>query len=166
MIALQIADIKTFMKKLLLSESFDRFLLLEGSITTFNTFRIDGTLHPAYYTAEEQEQLQQRSLSFWSELRPFCLELIKGKKTPLAFRFTFQLAAPNVQRLLLQTGISIPADQIRGLLLNLHYDGHSLSCTTGTSLTIFTLDKKLDHAWDDMIQKYFHQQEIPFEILS
>ena len=50
MIALQIADIKTFMKKLLLSESFDRFLLLEGSITTFNTFHIDGTLQKAYFT--------------------------------------------------------------------------------------------------------------------
>ena len=30
MIALQIADIRVFMKKLLLSETFDRFLLLEG----------------------------------------------------------------------------------------------------------------------------------------
>lgn len=165
MIALQIADIKTFMKKLLLSESFDRFLLLEGSITTFNTFHIDGTLQKAYYTAEEQEQMESRSLSYWSELRPFCFELIKGKKTPLAFRFTFQLASSNVERLLAQTGISIPADQVRGLLLNLHYDGRTLSCTTGTSLGIFTLDKKLDHAWDDMVQKYFHQQEIPFEIL-
>ena len=38
MIALQIADIRHFMKKLLLSESFDRFLLLEGSITTFVPF--------------------------------------------------------------------------------------------------------------------------------
>ena len=32
MIALQIADIRVFMKKLLLSETFDRFLLLEGSV--------------------------------------------------------------------------------------------------------------------------------------
>ena len=165
MIALQIADIKTFMKKLLLSESFDRFLLLEGSITTFNTFHIDGTLQKAYFTTEEQDRLENRTLSYWSELRPFCLGLIRGKKTPLAFRFTFQLAPSNVERLLAQTGISIPADQVRGLLLNLHYDGHALSCTTGTSLSIFTMDKKLDHAWDDMIQKYFHQQEIPFEIL-
>ena len=44
MIALQIADIRHFMKKLLLSESFDRFLLLEGSITTFCTFHMDGQL--------------------------------------------------------------------------------------------------------------------------
>ncbi len=164
MIALQIADIRTFMKQLLLSEAFDRFLLLEGTITTFNTFHIDGSLQHAYYTAEEQEQLKGRSLSFWSEVRPFCLELIKGKKTPLSFRFTFQLASSNVERLLSQTGIQIPADQIRGLLINIRYDGKTLLCTTGTSLAVFTMDKKLDHAWDDMVRKYFRQQGIPFEL--
>ena len=63
MIALQIADIRVFMKKLLLSETFDRFLLLEGSITTFNTFEIDGTFQKAYYSAEEQDQIGDRSLS-------------------------------------------------------------------------------------------------------
>ena len=164
MLALQIADIKTFMKQLLLSDSFDRFLLLEGSITTFNTFRIDGSLQKSFFTAEEQEHLADRSLSFWGEVRPFCFELIKGKKTPLSFRFTFQLSSPNVIKLLHQTGIQIPPDQVRGLLINLRYDGHTLLCTTGTSLTVFTMDKKLDHAWDDMVRKYFRQMGIPFEV--
>ena len=49
MTALQIADIKSFMKKFLLTDSFDRFLLLEGAVTTFNTFRVDGTLQKSYY---------------------------------------------------------------------------------------------------------------------
>lgn len=166
MVALQIADIKSFMKKLLLTDSFDRFLFLEGSITTFNTFYIDGTLQKSYYTQEEQDLLGARSLSYWEELRPFCLDLIKGRKTPLSFRFTFQLSASNVEKLLAQTGIMIPAVQVRGLLINLHYDGRSLRCTTGTSLSVFTMDKKLDHAWDDMVQKYFHQQEIPYTTSS
>ena len=65
MIALQIADIRHFMKKLLLSESFDRFLLLEGSITTFCTFHMDGQLQKTYYTGEEQEQIDNRSLAYY-----------------------------------------------------------------------------------------------------
>lgn len=164
MIALQIADIKLFMHKLLLSDSFDRFYLLEGVITTFNTFRMDGTLQKSYYTQEEQELLAGRSLSYWTEVRPFCLSLIKGKRTPLSFHFTFQLSAPNTEKLLPQTGVLIPPEQVRGLLINVRYDGHSLSCTTGTSLAVFTMDKKLDHAWDDMVQKYFRQEGIPFQI--
>ena len=163
MVALQIADIKSFMKNLLLADSFDRFWLLEGSITTFNTFHIDGTLQKSYFTMEEQEQIESRTLSYWGEVRPFCLELIKGKKTPLAFRFTLQLSSANTEKLLSQAGIPIPAEQVRGLLLNLRYDGHTLLCTTGTSLSVFIMDKKLDHAWDDMVQKYFRQQGIPFE---
>ena len=166
MVALQIADIRSFMKKLLLTDSFDRFLFLEGSITTFNTFHIDGTLQKSYYTREEQDLLGERSLSLWEELRPFCLNLIKGRKTPLSFRFTFQLSASNVEKLLAQTGITIPVDQVRGLLINLHYDGRSLRCTTGISLSVFTMDKKLDHAWDDMVQKYFRQQGIPYTTSS
>lgn len=163
MIALQIADIKQFMQKLLLTDSFDRFYLLEGTVTTFNTFRLDGTLQKSYYTQEEQEQLAERSLSLWGEVRPFCLELIKGKKTPLSFRFTLQLSYPNTAKLLKQAGIPIPPEQVRGLLMNLKYDGHTLLCTTGTSLAVFTMDKKLDHAWDDMVQRYFRRQGIPFE---
>lgn len=163
MTALQIDDIKFFMHQFLLTDTFDRFLLLEGTITTFNTFSIDGVLKKSYYTRQEQELLAGRTLSFWGEVRPFCLELIKGKKTPLSFRFTLQLSAPNTQKLLEQTGVGIPAGQVRGLLMNLRYDGQSLSCTTGTSLSVFTMDKKLDHAWDDMVQRYFRQQEIPFE---
>lgn len=163
MIALQIADIKTFMQRLLLGSTFDRFLLLECSITTFNTFHIDGTLQKSFYAQEDQERLAGRTLSAWEDVRPFCLSLMKGKRTPLSFRFTFQLAPANVEKLLKQTGINIPSEQVRGLLLNMRYDGHRLMCTTGTSLSVFMMDKKLDHAWDDMVQKYFRQQEIPFE---
>ena len=78
MIALQIADIKQFMQKLLLTDSFDRFYLLEGTVTTFNTFRLDGTLQKSYYTQEEQEQIAGRSLSYWAEVRPFFLNLINS----------------------------------------------------------------------------------------
>ena len=163
MTALQIADIGFFMKKFLLTDSFDRFLLLEGAVTTFNTFRMDGALQKSYYTQQEQDLLTERTLSLWGEVRPFCLELIKGKRTPLSFRFTLQLSAQNTQKLLEQSGIGIPASQVRGLLMNLRYDNQALSCTTGTSLSVFTMDKKLDHAWDDMVQRYFRQQGIPFE---
>ncbi|MCC8139654.1 MAG: DUF5721 family protein [Lachnospiraceae bacterium] len=165
MIALKIADVGDFMKKLLLSDVFDHFLLLEGSVTTFNTFQIDGFLQKSYYNAEEQEQIGERTLSYWAEVRPFFLSLIRGKRTPLSFRFSLQLSPANVERLLQQSGVGIPAEQVRALVLNVVYEHRVLSCTTGTSLTVFTLDKKLDHAWEDMVQRFFHQQKIPFEVL-
>ena len=104
MISLQIEAIKPFMNKLLLHPTFDAFLLVEGTVTTCNTFHIDGHLNPDYYSKEEQESLGLgcRRFSRWQELRPFCLELIKGKRTPLGFRFTFQLSPENTEKLLTQ----------------------------------------------------------------
>lgn len=165
MIALQIQDIKHFMNKLLLSQTFDNFLLVEGTVTTYNTFRIEGRIHKDFFTEEEQEelQMQKREFSLWKEVKPFCLELIKGKKTPLNFKFTFQLSKENTSRLLNFSGItSILSENISGLLLNIRYDNGTLNVITATNLNLFTLDKALEHAWDDMVKRFLKQQEISF----
>ena len=165
MVALQIQDIKNFMSKLLLSQTFDHFLLIEGSITTFNTFRIDGRIHSDFFTEEEQEErrLHDREFSLWKEVKPFCLELIKGKKTPLGFKFTFQLSKENTVKLLTSSGItSIQPENVSGLLLNIRYDNGTLNVITATNLSLFTLDKTLERAWDDMVKRFLKQQEISF----
>ncbi len=165
MIALQIQDIKNFMSKFLLSQTFDNFLLVEGSITTYNTFRIEGRLHKDFFTNEEIEEkgLENREFSLWKEVKPFCLELIKGKKTPLGFKFTFQLSKENTAKLLASSGItSIQLENVSGLLLNVRYDNGSLNVITATNLNLFTLDKSLEHAWDDMVKRFLKQQEISF----
>ena len=165
MVALQIQDIKNFMSKLLLSQTFDHFLLIEGSITTFNTFRIDGRLHTDFFTEEEHEErrLYDREFSLWKEVKPFCLELIKGKKTPLGFKFTFQLSKENTTKLLTSSGItSIHPENVSGLLLNIRYDNGALNVITATNLSLFTLDKTLERAWDDMVKRFLKQQEISF----
>ena len=46
MIALKITNLKKFMSQLLIGECFDSFWLSEASITTGNTYIIEGTLHP------------------------------------------------------------------------------------------------------------------------
>ena len=87
MISFQMEDVKAFMNKLLLSQTFDAFHVVEGSIITYSTFHFDGHLHPDYYTKEEQEALglSARRFARWQELRPFCLELIKGNGRLWAF---------------------------------------------------------------------------------
>ncbi len=165
MIALQIQDIKNFMSKLLLSQTFDNFLLVEGSITTYNTFRIDGRVHKDFFTEEEMEDraLISREFSLWKEVKPFCLELIKGKKTPLGFKFSFQLSAENTAKLLSSSGItSILPENVSGLLLNVRFEHGALNLITATNLNLFTLDKSLEHAWDNMVKRFLKQQEVSF----
>ena len=153
------------MNKLLLTPTFDNFLLVEGSIVTHSTFRMEGRLHRDYFTPEELEQdaAADREFVFWKDLKPFCLELIKGKKTPLSFKFTFQLSRENTEKLLSSCGITtIRPENVSGLLLNVRYDHGELCCITATNLNLFILDKSLEHAWDEMVKRFFKKQEISF----
>lgn len=166
MISLQIIDVKDFMSKLLISDIFNKFLLSEATINTYNTFTIDGHINKDFYTPDELEEhlLTDQTISSWETLKPFCFELIKGKKTPLNFKIVFLLSSVNVNKLLSQTGIPLTSNDINGLYLNIKYSNNSLHCITGTSLKLFTMDKSLEHEWDFMVQKFFKAHEIPFEL--
>ena len=120
MIAFQMQDIKAFMSRLLLSSAFDAFLVVEGGVTTFSSFQIDGRLRPDYYSREEQEAsgLEGRRFARWQEIRPFCLELIKGKHTPLYFKIVFQLDKEDTRRLLAEHNLSLRREDIFGRLTN------------------------------------------------
>ena len=88
MIALKIINVKNFMAKLLTQDVFQNFLLEEASITTYNTFVIDGHLMEAFYDTEEWKERSHREyeLSEWSVMRPICFDLIKGTHTPFLWK--------------------------------------------------------------------------------
>lgn len=165
MIAVKIQDIKDFMSKLLIGSAFDSFWLSEASVTTSVTYSIEGALHEDFFDTEENRKLQEegRDYALWRDMKPFCFSIIKGKKPPLHFKIIFRLSRKNTQKLLQGSGLSYKAEEIFGLFLNFQYDGSYLTCTTGTSLKTFTLDKSLDHAWDELVLKYFKQQQILWE---
>ena len=162
MLALQIPEVKPFMSKLLLGDTFDRFLIVEASVTTVFTAVLDGHIHPEFYP-EEQIPNHEAGYLFWAQLRPVCLSLIRGQQTPLAFQITFRLSDSNMHRLLAQTPGEWEASEVAGLFLNIKYTGGTLTATTATSLRRFSLDKSLDQTWDTMVKKFFLQKGLPFE---
>lgn len=162
MILLSISEVKELMSKLLLSDTFDSFLFIEGEIVTFNTFSINGYLQRDFF---DKDMIPERNYSLWKELREYCFSLIRGKRTPLRFKFVFGLSESNIEKLLRQQGLSFTPQDVQGLYLNISYDGHSLRCVTGTSMNLFTLDKSLEESWDKMVQKFFAQKEISFELM-
>ena len=159
MIAFSLTNIKEFMSQLLLSETFDSFAFVEGEIVTFNTFRIDGFLQKEFFDTEEP--LPEYSL--WKNVRDYCFSLIRGKRTPLSFRFVFSLSRKNIEMLTAQNVPSLDPDTVQGLYLNIHYDGARLTCVTGTSFKTFTMDKSLERIWDEMAEKFFRQKGVEFE---
>lgn len=157
MLALQIQDIKSFMSRLLLQDTFDTFLLKEAQITTSVTHTIDGRLHKDFF---DEPDFPDDCIA-WKEIKSFCFSVIRGKRTPLHFRFVFRLNTANTKKLLESSGIELLPEQISGLFLNCLYDGEKLICTSGTSLAFFTLDKTLDQVWDELLLKFFRKNGIP-----
>lgn len=159
MIAFSLTNIKEFMSHLLLHDTFDSFAFIEGEIVTFNTFQIDGFIRKEFFDTDAELP----EYSPWKNVREYCFSLIKGKRTPLSFRFIFSLSRKNIGRLIEQNGLSVRPGEVQGLYLNIHYDGARLSCVTGTSFKSFNMDKTLEHAWDEMVEKFLKQKEIEFE---
>lgn len=162
MIALALPEVKECMSKLLLSETFDPFYFIEGEIVTFNTFTLDGYLKKEFF---QEGEAPEREYALWKDVRELCFSMIKGKKTPLSFKFVFGLSDSNIEKLLLQQRLDFNPQDVRGLYINLKYDGEKLQCITGIAMNLFTLDKSLEQAWDNMIQKFFTQKEIKHEVL-
>lgn len=165
MIALKLTDIKDFMNKLLRTETFDNFLLQEAVITSCATYTINGQLTKDFYSAEELEELQLQDCRFlpFSMLRGNCFDLIKGKRTPISFRFVFLLSPQNMKKTILSIGSSYTTSDITGIYINLKYHNQQLFLTTGISYSIFSTDKTLENEWDRLVIKFLKQHEIVYE---
>ncbi len=167
--AVKITDTREFMKQLLAGDVFDTFLFSEAALTTFTTFTIDGSWHPDYYQSEEDPENAgadpvPETLT-WKLMRPVLFDIIKGRHTPISFRIVLRLADYNVNSLLRSDAPMVDPSSVAGLFLNISYQGDEVTCTTGTSLKIFTMDKTLDHVWDDMVLRFFRSRQIGYETL-
>lgn len=161
MIALDILDIKDFTSKLFVGNVFDAFYLSEASFTTFISCTIDGNLQKDFFDSDQAPL--DRTLCLWSEIKPYCYTLIKGRRTPLHFKIVFQLSRKNTEKMLISSGLSLNPEDIYGLFLNCQFEKGRLTCTTGTSLRIFTIDHTIDQLWDDLVRRFFLSQKISFE---
>lgn len=162
MLALQIEDTKDFMNKLLLNATFDHFALIECSISTYMTTTIDGRLNKSFYSKEELEEksLLNEDYAPWELLRPFCLQLVKGKRAPIQMKLTFSLSNENIKNVAASIHLPFSAQNIKGLLVNFRYDGKQILVSTATSLSAFSMDKTLDFEWDRMLEKFLKKHEI------
>ncbi|MBO5373791.1 MAG: hypothetical protein J6A75_13880 [Lachnospiraceae bacterium] len=167
MIALKLTDVKTFMHQLLCSETFDNFLLSEATIIKDAAYKIDGHMNRDFYSLEELEELQLTDTKIlpYSMLRSTCFDLIRGKHTPVCFKFILMLSPENMQQTLSRSDSGLSPTEVNGILLNITFQNGQLCLTTGISYSSFVPDKTLDTEWDIMLQKFLHKHGISFEEL-
>ncbi|MBO5094165.1 MAG: hypothetical protein J6C33_07395 [Lachnospiraceae bacterium] len=164
MISCKINELKNFMGRLLATDCFDDFLLEEAVIATYNTFTIDGRLKKEFYTSEEWNDPSVRPYSFscWQDVRPICFSLIKGKKTPASLKFVLQLKPEKMNSLLAENGLSPSDETVKVLVVTIRYGAGGMSCTTGISLSGFSLDKTAEKLWDKAFLQFLDANKISY----
>lgn len=167
MIALNMLEVKECMSKLLVKDNFDRFTFIEGEITTFISFKIDGFLKREFFDTTELESIDRANMLYplWEHTKPYCFNLIKGKKTPNSFKFVLNYSKEDTLNLLSTKLPHIDPLTVNGLFLRFNYENGKLECCTGTSISTFSLDKSVEHVWDDTCKAFLKQQELLFEEL-
>lgn len=160
MVALKIEEQKAFTSGLFLGEIFDRFLVREVNVVTFNSFTIDGRVRQGYYSDEELEENQIEDFSAWKVLKPFCFSLIKGKRLPESFRIVFMLSPDAKEKFVENQVPCISPDAVGGLYLNVIYENNEMIIVTGTSLNIFTMDKTLEREWDESVKQFLKKHDV------
>lgn len=163
--AFQIKDVKNFMSRLLGSDAFDSFLLAEASVTTYNTFVIDGHVVREFFTGDVNDAgtLPPYEFSEWKDMRSLCFDLIKGKRTPVNFKIILHLKPEQIEQILTKADAQISLYDIKAFVLNIKYDGSMLTCITATAFHTFLPDKTPDRLWDEYLTGFLSSLEIPFE---
>ena len=161
MLALQITSTKQFMNLLLTSDCFSSFLLESASVTTFNTFHIDGRIHPEFY--ENDSEKTKYIFSKYLDLQEHLFFVVKGNRTPLQMKLTLLLNPDSMEKLLLTNDCTVPLEMISGFALNIKYDGAKIVLTTAISYEGFTMDKSAEPIWDNALKKFLSAKEIQFE---
>lgn len=159
MVALEILSMKNFMNHLLTDQTFDRFLLEEATISTANTYTIDGHMNLDFFPTELRNSSDiPYAFRPWSELKGLFYDLIKGKYPPTFFKFVLQLKPEHAAALLQDPNV-------KALVLNIRYDGNKALLTTGISYHTFVLSKESDLIWDTYLTGYLAEKGIGYEKL-
>lgn len=156
MTGFSLPDVPGFMSKLLIGSVFDSFLLVEAQISGRADVTIDGRLNEEFYDTEElAERKKLGPFVSYGELKALCFEAIRGKNTPVSFRFILRANDRETAEVLAPAAGE--AENISGLFINITYRQGSLTATTGISNTGFMKKGQAAALWDDHVRKIFRE---------
>jgi len=148
-------DVKAFMGALIMSETFD-FLEVRGvDIITFTHFNISGQkklpVPPEAgpdndgSSVDKPEKIKATYCK-WEEIRPFVHNIIKGGARPSYMKIIFSMESEQAVKL---------HENSAAMYLNVAYNGEEVFFTSATAQRGFSLDKSLDHVWEDYLTQFF-----------
>ena len=143
------------MSEMLLHDTFDEFTLSEATVKTAVSFVIDGKINSDFFP--DKEKVPEEHFVKYAELRHLFYEIIKGKRTPVYFKFVFHAPKALVEKLLSETDTGFTLNDVNSLTFTAAFKDGSLTILTGTNLSTFSLDKSIDEAWDRYVSLFLEK---------
>lgn len=163
MLALTFSSLKDATSHLFAQPTFDCFDVLAVTISSYITFSMDGHLNAAFFEDSENSDIyEQDRLCSWLRLRPICFSIIRGKQPPVSFQITLFLDHNKAASLFSDPLLSLNQD-IDGFTLHLSYRNHTLTLSTGTVFTRFSLDHDSERLWGQYILIWIKSLHLSFE---
>lgn len=151
----EIEETGKFMSELLTGERYDSFYLFEARIKADIDYSINGKINKDFFDSDDREIMAAEEYISWKKIKPVVYGFVKGDKLPLSLKLILMFNRENITRLVEMNNLPISENDIGALFFNVLYEKGSLTVTTGTSIKTFSLDKTLDHVWDDTVEKYY-----------
>ncbi len=146
------------MKALFTDELFDTFFLNSAVIKMYTTTTIDGHINEAFFRGDESFVPTGAEYVLWKELRPFCLNIIKGRRTPLSLKLVLSRDPASLS---FESDIS----GISALHLKVLYEENVCTLTTGVNYRVFSGDRAAEQEWDAMTEKFLTENGLKFDPL-
>ena len=156
--AFEIKNTKEFMAKLLASEAFDDFLMLETKLTMATQYVLDGHLQKDFFDTDEWEE-QKYAVIEWSKMRPTVFSLIKGTHTPVRFQISMQMKPDKVQKMLQSDEQELAAlnNLVSGFYVNIRFEKGKVQLITAVDYKTFTMDKSAEKEFDQYVMQFLSE---------
>lgn len=158
MILLNISEIQKTMVHLLARTAFDEFLLEQAEIITFGKMLLSGKRNADWY-----DEVVECDWLYWNEVKSFVFSYVRGERTPSVMRISLKVSDSLGEKLMQDSGVFAEYLEERpDLNLQIRYEKDTLVVITGITRKIFTMDKTMEFAWDQVVSRFFKELGIAF----
>ncbi len=166
MISIQVIEIKNFMVKLLVRDTFDDLLMQQARVLTASELVLQGKRRRSWYDTEEWQRMETASdpdWMTWGEMRETVFAYIRGKKPPQRMWIDLLAARGQGEKMITDSGfVCEEGSSCPSLHLQVRYERGELMLVTAVSTPGFTLDRRAEHAWDEACCRYLKQKGVVF----
>lgn len=164
----QIEDAKEFLGDLMTNEKYDSFYLFEARIKSDLDYYVNGKRNMEYPRNEDERGArgakesngetgfhENESYICWKDIKDTLRLLMGEEQLPLSLKLILMFHRDNITRLIEMNNLPLAPEDVGALFYNVYLERGELSVTTGISLKVFTMDKTLEHLWDESVGKYY-----------